>query len=109
MIRHCMKVLAAAALLILTGSVGAAVAKDGADLSTFVKAQPALCQANLAVAQQSPSNLLGIPAPKLQTCQQDCWSFYKTCKAGCNGDGECITACQDQYEYCMCGGCNYCP
>jgi hypothetical protein len=108
MTRHCMKVLAAAALLILAGTAGAAAATDGAQLS-FVKAQPALCQANLSVAQQAPSNLLGMPAPKLQTCQQECWSFRKSCVAGCNGDDQCLSDCQDQYEYCMCGGCNYCP
>lgn len=97
--------LFASALLVLATVAGAAPAPD----ASVVPAKPALCKADLTLAQQVPSELLGVPAPKPRTCQQDCWNFRKSCIAGCNGDEECKQTCHDQYEYCMCGGCGYCP
>jgi hypothetical protein len=99
--RHHMKVLAVAALLILTGTVGAA-AKDGAE-PFFVKAQTVLCQANLSVVQQAPSNLLGVPAPTIQTCYGDCGRVRRACLLGCF-DETCEQGCYDQYESCI-GSC----
>ena len=43
------------------------------------------------------------------TCRQECFNTYKACRTACNGDEDCITNCQDQYEYCQCGACGYCP
>lgn len=105
MTRHRVMFLFAAVLLTLTAAAGAAEAPGA---STFT-ATPALCQADLTPAQQSPAKLLGVPAPKPQSCMGDCFNAYKACKAACNGDEQCISDCQDQLEYCWCGGCGYCP
>lgn len=47
--------------------------------------------------------------PAHASCISDCWSWYRSCLNGCNGDPDCKTACQDGLEYCECGGCGYCP
>lgn len=99
-----------AALLALTASfAGAAQDHPGASIFT---AEQALCQADLTPAQQAPADLLGVPAPQPRTCIQDCTNARKACMAACGGlggDEECLYACAEQYEYCMCSSCSWCP
>lgn len=109
MTRYRITFLFGAALLALTASFAGAAQDPGASIFT---AKPALCQADLTPAQQAPANLLGIPAPQPRTCQQDCFNARKACVAACGGlggDEQCLSDCHDQYEYCMCGACNWCP
>jgi hypothetical protein len=106
MTRHRMTFVFAAALLALTALVSGAAPDPEASIFT---AKPALCKADLTPAQQAPSKLLGVPAPKPRTCQEDCRYYYKACRAACSFDEQCLSDCQDQYEYCICGGCGYCP
>lgn len=99
MSRNCVTFVFAAVLLALTASAGAAP-----DPGAFVvMTTPSLCQANLTPAQQAPSKLLGAPAPKPQTCFQDCLWYARLCQEACNGDEQCLSDCGDQFEYCRCG------
>jgi len=67
-----------------------------------------LMQVGFVVVLLAVAGFLQKPTEAL-TCRQQCFKTYQACAAACNGDSDCVTACQDQYESCQCGGCGYCP
>jgi len=40
---------------------------------------------------------------------ENCVAMYNECEASCNGNRQCIKACQRDYSECQCANCGLCP
>lgn len=50
----------------------------------------------------------GSPAEARRCGHEWCVTMYNECEASCNGNRQCIKACQRDYNECLCSNCGLC-